>query len=510
MLQSLSSGGNIIVRRYALVRILGLLNKHQSVAKETHLISFINRLFRLTWFPLVLQLLALAAFVMLIIGGFLAESSDMAFAKVLRNTNIANLIVWSYWWPLIIISAIFLGRVWCTVCPMELIATMASKVGLKRQPPSFFRSGWVKTGFYILILFVGIHVLSIHRLPPRMAVYMLVLLATAAALGLLFSRNSFCGHVCPVGHLLGLYARLAPMGWGVLDKSLCSGCKDQSCVSKKTAYKFQGRSCGVGLRPENIADNTECLVCGQCLKACDRNNPGLEGRPNPGWFRRSWFKDILDLKPMTAAQAVFCLVVSGFVVYELFTEWPATKELLLWAPSNLEQMLEQMLGISGPLAGGMVKSLTLFVVLPAIFWLAPLGIFRMAGGRLSTSDYLLRFGIAFIPIMAAAHIIKSLLKMTSRIPYWDYVFRDPLGTETARGILDETVLLASLPSWRDPAITVLALGLMGVGVALSLLVVRRLIAFHIPQRGRRDVSLYLIPVLYGGAFSIMLIAWRVF
>ena len=74
-----------------------------------------------------------------------------------------------------------------------------------------------------------------------------------------------------------------------------------------------------------------------------------------------------------------------------------------------------------------------------------LGIFRLAGGRLVPSDYWLRFGIAFIPIMAAAHIIKSLLKMTSRIPYWEYAFSDPLGVETARGILDKSVPLASLP-----------------------------------------------------------------
>jgi hypothetical protein len=87
----------------------------------------------------------------------------MAFAKVLRNTNVANLIVWSYWWPLIILATIFLGRVWCTVCPIELVTSLASKVGLKRKPPAFLRSGWVMVIFYTLIIFVGIHTLSIHR-----------------------------------------------------------------------------------------------------------------------------------------------------------------------------------------------------------------------------------------------------------------------------------------------------------------------------------------------------------
>jgi polyferredoxin len=464
----------------------------------------INRLFRFTWFPLVFQLLTLGVFIFLFIGGLAADTNDPVFAKVLRNTNAANLIVWSYWWPLVILSAIPLGRVWCAVCPMELITSLAAKVGLKRKPPAFIRSGWVMTGFYILILFIGIHTLAIHRVPFRMAIYLLVLFGASLAFGLLFSRNTFCAHICPVGPLLGLYARLAPRGWGVTDKSICSQCKDRSCVSKSTAYEFQGRSCGVGLRPYSLDDNTDCLLCGQCLKACDRNNPGRDGRPTPGWFARRWFKDLLELKPLTAAQAAFCLVVSGFVVYEVFIEWSVTKELLLWTPTRLEQLL----GISGTWGLGIMKSMTLFVALPTVFWLLPYGTFRLAGGRLSISDYALRFGIAFIPIMAAAHTVKALLKMTSRMPYWEYIANDPVGVETARGILDKTVVLAPLSSWRDPAITILGLGLMAAAIALSSLVVRKLIAVHTSELGRRCTPLYFIPLLYGGAFTAMLIAWR--
>ncbi len=475
-----------------------------TLAGKGDLTPMINRLFRYTWFPLAFQLLTFGVFVLLVAGGLAADTDDMAFAKVLRNTNAANLIVWSYWWPLIILSAIFLGRVWCTVCPMELVTSLAAKVGLKRKRPALLRSGWVMTGFYVLILCVGIHTLAIHRVPYRMAIYMLVLFGASVASGLLFARNTFCAHICPVGHLLGLYARLAPLGWGVRDESICVDCQDRSCVSKLTAYEFQGRSCGVGLKPARLDDNTACLVCGQCLKACDRNNPGLAERPTPGWFPRRWFQDLLELKPLTAAQAAFCLVVSGFVVYEVFTEWSVTKDLLLWTPT----WLELALGASGVWGHGLVKSLTLFVALPAVFWLLPFGTFRLAGGRLPLDTYLLRFGIAFAPIMAAAHTVKALLKTTSRLPYWEHAVADPLGLETARGILDKTTALAQLPSWREPTMTILGLALMGVAVVLSCLVVRKLIAQHVAESGWRSVPLYLIPGLYGGAFTVMLIAWR--
>ncbi|OQY27638.1 MAG: hypothetical protein B6244_09945 [Candidatus Cloacimonetes bacterium 4572_55] len=469
------------------------------------MLNIINRLFQFNWFPLVLQIISFGVFILLIAGGFVANTEDMVFAKVLRNTNLANLIVWSYWWPLIILSSIFLGRVWCTVCPMELVTSLAAKVGLKQKPPAFLRSGWVITAFYVLILFVGIHTLAIHRVPFRMALYMATLFSVAIVSGLLFSRNAFCAYICPIGHLLGVYARLAPMSWGVKDKSVCSGCKDKSCVSNRIAYKFQGRSCGVGLYPTHIDDNSDCLLCGQCLKACDRNNPGIVGRPNPGWFPRRWFKDMLELKPFTAAQAAFVLIVSGFVVYEVFTEWTVTKQLLLWLPTRLEQEL----GVSGAWSHGLIKSLTLFVVFPACVWLFPYGAFRLVGGRLRLSDYLLRFGIAFIPIMASAHATKALLKMTSRIPYWKYTVSDPIGAETARGILDKTTQLAPLPVWRDPMITLFSLVFMSVAILLSLSIVRKLITEHVSDSGWRSVLLYLIPGVFGGAFFVMLIAWRV-
>jgi len=241
-----------------------------------------NRLFRFWWFPLVLQLMTLVVFMLLIIDGFAADTNDMTSAKILRNTNLANLVVWSYWWPVIIISAIFFGRIWCMVCPMELLTSLAARIGLKSKPNRFVRSGWIITLFYILILFVGIHTLSIHRVPFRMSIYLLILLTSTVIVGLVFRRNTFCAYICHVGHLLGLYARLAPFGWSTGDMSICRNCKDHPCTAGVNAYIFQGCSCGVNLYPAHIEDNTNCLLCGQCVKSCDRNNPGIEGRSNLG------------------------------------------------------------------------------------------------------------------------------------------------------------------------------------------------------------------------------------
>jgi len=458
------------------------------------------------WFPLALQIFNFFVFVLLIVGGLAANTAGPEAVKFLRNTNMANLIVWSYWWPLITISAVFMGRVWCMVCPMEMLTSLSSRIGLRITPPAFFRSGWVITGFYMLILFVGIHTLAIHRIPDRMAVYLILLMNAALLSGLLFSRNAFCAHICPVGHLLGLYARLAPFGWGVRSRAVCAACNDKSCIAAKTAYHLQGRSCGVGLYPARLDQNTECLLCGQCLKACDRNNPGLAGRPNPGWYKRPWFKDLMELVPFTFAQAAFSLAVSGFVIYEVFTEWPTTAELLLRLPSTIVRTLNTQ----GIWTDGLITSITLFVALPSLIWFMPFALFRLAGGRLKLNDYLLRFGIVLIPIMAAAHVIKALLKMTSRLPYWPHALHDPSGEETARQLAQGAVKLYSLPAWVDPALTIFFLLLMAVAIGWSLKAMKKLIAVHIPRSPWPSRLLYLLPICYGGGFILMLSRWRLF
>jgi len=136
----------------------------------------INRLFKKKYFLASLQFAALFVFILLISGAIRVTTNDKDFAVVLRNTNLSNLIVWSYWWPVIIFTAIIFGRFWCSICPMELITSFFGKIGFRRKPGNVLKSGWVITFFYALILVVGIHTFAIHRIPQYMALYMLILL----------------------------------------------------------------------------------------------------------------------------------------------------------------------------------------------------------------------------------------------------------------------------------------------------------------------------------------------
>jgi len=463
----------------------------------------ISRAISWSFMPVSLKYLSLVAYVILIITGLAAYSTDAAFLRELRNTNLGNLIVWSYWWPVIIVLAIFFGRIWCMICPVEIITTFFAKIGLKRKRPKWLLSGWAITVFYILILFVGIQGFAIHRNPFFMAIYLLAIVGVSILVGSIYEKNTFCRYVCPVGYLLGLYSRLSFLGWRVKDKNVCATCKDKSCIHKKYQYNLNYKSCGVDLYPANITDNSRCILCAGCLKTCSsyQSQPN-ENRPNPHLTYIGFANDLFRLKPLKMAEMVFVLVVSGFVISEIWSEWSVTDKFLGFIPNLILTPFSQ----NNNFIGGFIKGSIIFAIIPLIIWLVPFLISRLIGKTIKIKEYFLKYGIAFIPIIAAAHIDKSILKSTSRIPYFEHLFDDITGVSTAQKIIDEEIVLQQNPFWLNFVVSLLLTLVIVIGIGLSIKVVKLINQKQGLEKSTK--SFYLIPVVYGSIFLIMILAWR--
>jgi polyferredoxin len=446
------------------------------------------------WFPIVPQLVMLMVLALLIAGGIGVSTDDVGFAKQLRNTNLANLLVWSYWFPLVVVAAVLMGRAWCMVCPMELVTSVASRVGLRQKVPQLFKSGWVITVFYTLILIVGVHTLAVHRLPHRMALYLLMLMGAALVVGLIYEKRTFCSYVCPVGHLLGLYSLISPFEWRADDLSVCKACKTKDCVAKKNHYRIVGRSCTSNLYPATIKDNRDCLMCTQCLKACPSDNLRLSAR-RP-------FIDFFSALELRAAQVGFIVLVSGFVIYEILSEWGGSKKILTWVPKRLVDAA----GINGPVVG-LVSAIIMFVVFPAILFLA-VALLSKIRSRTSAGTVVKAVALLLLPTMGGAHVIKAILKMPSRIPYWRHVFWDPRGVTTAQGILNKTLVLnKSVPNLLYPLISLVIAGVLLIALAATLLIFRRSAAVQ-KLDARAKGPLVLGVVLYWCIFGVTIFMWR--
>jgi hypothetical protein len=158
----------------------------------------------------------------------------------------------------------------------------------------------------------------------------------------------------------------------------------------------------------------------------------------------------------------------------------------------------------------LVSATLLFAVAPALVLLLVATLTRLACGqeRVSLGQTAKTFTLLLLPTIAGAHILKSLLRMSSRLPYWSGVWADPKGIETARGMVAGTLVLdTSVPDALAPAVSFVAIALLLASLAATVLVFRRTVVRQELSPGVKAV-LFLSTLSYWGVFAVMIVRWR--
>ena len=309
-------------------------------------------------FPLALQVAVLVALLLLVVNGWgLGDGYTGAELKTLRKTNLTTLSVWGLWWPVMIALAIVAGRVWCTICPMELVARVTHRLGRRVSPgaklPRVLRLGWLALAAY-LVLQVAVAALALHRVPQLTAVMLLCMLGSAGLAGAIFRHpRAFCVALCPAGPLLSVYSRFTPFQLDRRDDPTCAGCTTRDCVSAATRDRLDGRGCPSLVRPFRRQPADGCVLCLQCAKTCPHDNMGLGLVAPSSALRRPSL-----LGPMETA---FVMIASGFVTHEVVGE---VKWLDAWfhvAPEALADVLPVLSSRSW-------EGLWYLLLYPAVIW----------------------------------------------------------------------------------------------------------------------------------------------
>jgi len=275
----------------------------------------------------------------------------------------------------------------------------------------------------------------------------------------------------------------------VIDADVCNSCKTKDCISKSNHYNFVGRSCTSELYPAELKDNRACIMCGQCHKSCTHNNIAIQKRQ----LAADLFTDI----KLSWAEISFFLIITGFVVYEILSEWKVTKSILMAVPNSVNETVN-ISAISGT-----IKAIILFVIFPIAFYFM-LAYLKKIFAKETFKQSFTHLVIAILPITASMHLVKAILKTTSRIPYWDYVFTDPKGVDTATKIMENSDYLdKTFLNLITPYLSVLTLLLPIGGLVLSLLIIRKQKTVF----ASKIISVIAV-VFYASIFIITLIAWR--
>ncbi len=417
-------------------------------------ISSVRRLILWRGFPYIFQATMLLVFIGLVILGWGRLAPAGANEKLFAKTNLVTLLVWGLWWPAMVWVAVLFGRVWCMVCPLELVSNLSERLGrrlgLRRRP----LRRWLISGVAIVFLYALIQLLvagaHINRAPAYTSLFLLGLLAMAFMTSLLFKDRAFCRGFCPVGQLLATYGRGGMLAVRADSAQVCKDCPGKYCLVARNRTKTDARSCPSLLNPPRLDTNRDCLVCAQCIKSCQPDNMRLLLR-RP--FHPSDARESFASWPTTA----FVMLVSGFVTWELFTEWPAAEEVFLRAPHWVSRQTG-LLWLSGYLNG-----LWALLIVPLLVWPLLALLLRLGAGATSIGMAWRRLAMPIAVIVSAGHMSKGLAKFVSWAGFLPNALKDPLGNETLQAITNKAT---AAPSSLLPMTIVTTFGAMLVGSGL--------------------------------------------
>jgi polyferredoxin len=410
-------------------------------------------------FPYVFQALMLAVFISLAVIGWGNFAPEGVNDKLYAKTNIVNLMVWGLWWPSMVWGAVLFGRIWCMVCPLELVANgterVARRLGVKQRVlGKWLRSGALIVGIYALIqlLVAGAH---LHRVPAYTSLFLWGLLGTAGLVGFFIKDRAFCRGFCPVGLLLSTYGRGGMLAVRAGSGQICNTCPGKDCIMACNRAKLYGRSCPSLLNPPKLNSNRDCLVCGQCIKSCMPDNMQLVLR-RP--FHPANAREPLASWPVT----IFVMIVSGFVTGELCSEWKTAQSIFLWFPERITEHL------SLSSVGGWIEGVWMICVYPLLLWFI-LGVLTSLNSD-DASIMVKSWRLLALPlavVVSAGHMAKGLAKFTSWIGFFPHALKDPMGIMTASGISSKAIPQPA-PLLSLPVVSLVGMVLVVTGIYFSI------------------------------------------
>ena len=381
-------------------------------------------------FPYVFQAILLAIFVGLAVLAWGLYPAEGVPGKLYAKTNLVTLLVWGLWWPVMVWVAVLFGRAWCAICPLELLANVTERLGRRLGVRQRVLGKWLRGGILIVVLYaliqMSVQAVDLHRHPAYTSLFLWGLLAMAAWAGFFFKDRAFCRGFCPVGLLLGTYGRGGMLAMRSVAAGPCAACSDRDCVRGGNRTKMDARSCPSLLNPGRLESNSDCLVCGQCVKVCAPGNMGLFlRRPFPAADAR----EAIASWPVT----LFVMLVSGFVTIQMFSEWPAAQDIFLWIPKELASWLG-----ATPYAGW-IKGVWALVVAPAAIWGILGGLVVLTGGASRMAEAWRRMALPLVALIAFAHMAKGLAKFVSWVGFLPLAASDPAGVESGRALVAKTL-----------------------------------------------------------------------
>jgi CRP-like cAMP-binding protein/polyferredoxin len=209
--------------------------------------------------------------------GFAVATVTCLVAAGSLAARVANGAVWMLWEPAVFGLFLLVGSVWCTVCPLSTGGRAAQRVfSLQRPPPPWvLRAGtWLSAAGLVLILWSE-EFFHMTAEPFATGVLLLALIGSAVGCCVVWQREVWCRHLCPLGRLGVALSPVAPLTVAARRSICASTCTTHDC------YKGNDRvpGCPVWHHPQLVSEAHRCKTCLTCMQSCPHDSAGLYLRP---------------------------------------------------------------------------------------------------------------------------------------------------------------------------------------------------------------------------------------
>ncbi len=386
--------------------------------------------------------------------------------------NITPLLTWTIWWAGLIFVILFFGKLWCSVCPWDTIATWLERLslwgprrsgaGLGLKWPRFARNIWFAVILFVALTWVELG-MGITLIPRATAWVGLGMLGLAIVCAFLFERKSFCRYGCLIGRVSGLYAMFSSVEVRRNSADVCASCKTADCFRGNE----KGDGCPTFEFPRAMETSTYCILCAECLRTCPKENISLRLRP--------WGSDLVqEGRPRMdeAILAVILLSMTSFHGLTMTPVWPRWSGAVQGALS-----VSEWVAFSVIMAGMLAGPIALYAILS---WAAA----RWSRSK-STGELFIAYSYALLPIALFYHLAHNAEHFLMEGPKVLALASDPMG----RGWN-----LFGTAGWTPPPLVTIEglwwiqVFMVLVGHVYSLWICSRTTRRRVPERGRAFVS----------------------
>ncbi len=354
-------------------------------------------------FPAIFQSAAAPFFFILLVLLFLGPADP--------KTNLGGLFSWAIGWPTMVFGSFIWARFWCSLCPMGTLSHLAKRILAYEIPlPPFLKqkSDWIIAASALFVIWVET-VTDIRNSPFNTGLLLLTIFAFAVIVSVVFEKQSWCRYLCPLGGMMGLFAKTSPFELRA-DRHICaSQCTSNECFMGTKLHE----GCPFGQMAPTLRSNRFCKMCGACIKNCPHGAVRLNLRV-PG-------REIWEMKQVGAITAMLVIGMYGgllsemthkMAIYDWWSSvWPLQSEIVRYT-----------------------IFFTLIVVTTNAFVFAAAAFSSMPSGETATENFA-KYGLALLPLVLTGYMAFHLYYLINLGVYFPIMLSETFRFELFRQLV---------------------------------------------------------------------------